>query len=113
MTMDTRVKYVEVGGIYAKQGDWVTCESGHFIAMFNRIVRCGDAFDPLCIVSWRQPEPKVGGPMPVCEHCGGYFVRGSGSEFHFPNGWRTVTPARVGAVGWFKKLWYGLTAKAI
>lgn len=84
-------RYIDYGGVYARKGDWVTCENGHVICMFTRKVILGDPFDMSALDLWKQPIPKIGDPIPVCKHCGADFVRGlMGNEFHFYDGWRTV-----------------------
>lgn len=109
---DQRIKTVDLGGIYARQGEWVTCENDHYICMFNESVRTGGAFNEETMIMWRQPAPKIGDPMPTCRYCTGAFVR-DGSIFHFYDGWRMVGGARpTSLAGWLKKLWNGLAAKA-
>lgn len=108
--MDKKVRYIDPGGIYARAGEWVTCESGHVICMFARKVALGDTFDESALQHWTQEAPKLGQMrVPGCDICGAEFARGP--SFHFYDGWRTTAANRpgwwrrfLGVVGIFVKL---------
>ena len=80
------LRHVEASPLYAKEGEWVTCENGHRIAMFSRDVRWGEMFDPLALRDWQQPEPAIGSYPMRCDRCGAEWS--TGIQYHFSNGWR-------------------------
>lgn len=103
------LKYIDYGGTYARKGDWVTCENGHIICVFNRNVIIGGAFDGAALEMWQQREPTIGqADMPVCAVCQAPFVRNL-NEFHFYDGWRVLRPAFFGPYGYWRKLWQAVT----
>lgn len=80
--------------IFAKQGEWVTCEKGHPICVAIKNINEADIFIPTHLAAWQQPEPKRGDAKPVCAKCGAPFWHGyeGGQHFHFKDGWRTRNP---------------------
>lgn len=87
---DNRVKYVSMDGIYARAGEWVTCEWQHPICMFTKTAKVGETFKPDDLANWYQTVPNVGTiDVPGCQHCGKPYWR-PGNEFHFYDGWRRV-----------------------
>lgn len=79
-------RMVRMRGLYAKEGDWVTCEEGHQIAQFARDVPVGSMFQGDELHNWKQTEPKRGQLAQPCEHCGRPWF--AGMQFHFSDGWR-------------------------
>jgi hypothetical protein len=75
------------GQPFARAGERVVCEAGHHVCDFVEDVRLGQvqALDRQ-LGNWQQPEPTIGGPIPVCR-CGAAFAIGGGI-FHFASGWR-------------------------
>ena len=79
--------------VYAKAGEVVTCENGHVICQFVETVCRGATQNlPKQLGHWRQKEPKVGGPIPVCAKCGAWFYLSPGL-FHIGKSWRD--PSRL------------------
>lgn len=104
------VKYVEFGDVYARRGEWVTCEKGHPICEVQRSIKIGDICDfDNDLGLWQQPAPLIGTMvMPRCR-CGAEFVR-PGNVFHFCNGgWRMVREYSARRTRWrrFLKLFGG------
>ena len=78
--------------LYAKSGQWITCENGHRICQIVRDLYIGDLGWAACIGNWQEnafPEPALGQTIcPRCGICGGWWS-GGGWEFHFEDGgWR-------------------------
>ena len=75
--------------IYAKAGEFVTCENGHPICEFLVDVVSGATQDlPRQLGNWHQEEPKVGqAPIPRCAVCGARFAIPVGI-FHIGATWR-------------------------
>lgn len=55
--------HVDPGHIYR-------CENGHPICEAIDEINVGDIHWHLKIGKWRQPEPQLGDPLPVCADCG-------------------------------------------
>ena len=89
--------------IYARRGEWVTCEGGHKICRFRRDVRWFETFEGQAVGDWQQPEPAVGTQHCPCTKCGASWFQAnlrSGTIYHFRDGWRGIgkfegDPARV------------------
>ncbi len=87
--IDNKVIGVPIGDPYARIGEWTTCERGHRIAQFVKIVKCGQEFDPAALSHWQQRVPEIGEyPVPQCEKCGSEFS--TGTHYHFDDGWRVA-----------------------
>lgn len=75
--------------LYAKGGEWITCEGGHRVARFACDVAVGQMQDlSQQLIEWQQTQPEIGSPLPArCETCGSVYAQGPGL-FHMERGWR-------------------------
>jgi hypothetical protein len=88
---DKRWSSLPEPGLYARQGEWITCEGlgDHMIARIGQDIRVGSLRDPGDFDMWAQPEPLRGTPSQYCAciMCGCRWFDGMG-HFHFKDGWR-------------------------
>lgn len=91
-----RVADVPHDRLFARRGEWVTCENGHHICQFTRDVMVGEMFDPAAMGNWQRPAPERGTMHhdALCDirepgaalPCGArWFI---GCNYHFADGWR-------------------------
>jgi len=70
-----------------KKGDILMCRNGHEICELIEDLNVGDMNWASKFGKWRQPEPTVGGPAPLCAVCGvnvfdmGSIILSPGSKF--------------------------------
>lgn len=75
--------------IFAKAGEWVTCESGHRICQIARDLELGELQLANDFTNWQQDEPAPGAMIAQCAVCGGDWYRGvTGLEMHIGGKWR-------------------------
>ncbi len=54
----------------AYPGQLVWCRKGHVLGIVTKGLRPGDLSWGYAFWWFREQQPELGGPMPVCEHCG-------------------------------------------
>ena len=97
--------------IFAKAGEWVTCENGHRICQIARDLIKNEMMDPpRDFANWQQSEPALGTPADaiLCADCGAHWFNNGqildqisineeagtklalvdGPRLHFEDGWR-------------------------
>ncbi len=74
--------------VYARAGEWVTCEKGHTVCAFAETVHVGQMQDVgRHFTYWCQEPPMLGQlPIPGCQICGAAWT--NGMSYHFDDGWR-------------------------
>lgn len=83
---------LNIGGVYAKAGERVTCKNGHDVCEFTETVMVGDKMDLHSQLKFLdgQRRPQRGDHLRDCKcHCGAsYMHRYKSGVFHFADGWR-------------------------
>ena len=85
--------------IFARAGEWITCENAHPICRMGRTVQYGDIVKlDVDFLGWTQAIPSAGDLAVWCAHCGAEFWK-PGNGYHFADGWR---PSNAGdwPAGW-------------
>lgn len=70
--------------LYAREGEYVLCERGHFVGYITRDVAYGEA---ICGDEISNVFIKPRAPWPNCRACGAKFAKHG--VFRFREGWRT------------------------
>lgn len=77
--------------LFAKSGEWVTCENGHRICRVARDIQQGELMQPENkLVEWQQPKPVSGqrSEQIRCGLCGAKWFGSHLGKLHFEDGWR-------------------------